>query len=241
MPPKTSDMKQKSLMSFFGKPVDANKTPSNKLPGTSKVHSSSGPKFQPLVPKTPITKSKETLVSSKTTPSSSADNGARSDKDKSVAKDTPPTSDAIDVDMLSGEEESNERVQVAKVRPINSFIRLGSSWIVKTRVKRKLFIEDSEDESPVKKAAPAPSSPDSPVIGSTSLYLCIYVHFTMFLISFHFFRTSKETACHGSRDWRRRRRVRRYSSFFQLQAHKIQESWTSVMFVVILCQFSRTY
>lgn len=165
MPPKLNDMKQKSLMSFFGKPAEAKSNSANQSAGTP----SSASKSQPSTQKTPVSKPKELTNSTKTTPSSSADNGMRSDKDKSSAKDTPPTSDAIDVDMLSGEEEQNERVQVPKVRVVNSYMGLFDSRIIKTRVKRKLFIEDSDDESPVKKAALAPSSPESPVISSASL------------------------------------------------------------------------
>lgn len=116
-----------------------------------------------------------------------------SDKDRSNVKDTPPTSDAIDVDMLSGEEEQNERVQVPRVRAFNSYMGLCNSWMIQTRVKRKLFI-DSDDESPVKKAALAPSSPESPVISSAFLTHPPN-HYLM-----SFIRTSKETTRRKCRD-----------------------------------------
>ncbi|KAF7971488.1 hypothetical protein HWV62_20944 [Athelia sp. TMB] len=150
MAPKPNEMKQKSLMSFFGKPAGAKSNTAAKPDGGSKAQSANTSKPQPQTEKTPVSKSKEASSPSKTTPSSSADNGTRSDKGKNVVNDTPPTSDPIDVDMLSGDDEGADHVQAPKAR-----------------VKRKLFIEDSEDESPTKKGpALTTSAPKSPVIAS---------------------------------------------------------------------------
>lgn len=108
-------MKQKSLMSFFGKLAEAKSNSGHKPAGAP----SSTPKSQPTQ-KALLSKAKQVSNSTKATPSSSAVNGMQSDKDKSSVKDTPPT--VIDVDMLSSEEEENERVQVPKVRAFNSYV-----------------------------------------------------------------------------------------------------------------------
>ncbi|KAG8216932.1 muts domain I-domain-containing protein [Butyriboletus roseoflavus] len=101
-------MKQRSLMNFFGKP-GANST---KPAGASTLAS------------TPPSKS----VSSRPVCSQLAGGPVSSDIESSV-KDTPPTSEPIDVDMLSDEQ------------GVKSAVRAKS-----TRHKRKILIADSDDD-----------------------------------------------------------------------------------------------
>lgn len=103
-------MKQKSLMSFFGKQpvtkpstsaVSEPKTQANTGKGTRKSLAPDASLSSPVVveARTPL---------SKTTSQSSAVTSAmytRSSDGGFSAHDTPPTSDPIDVDMLSDEEE----------------------------------------------------------------------------------------------------------------------------------------
>ncbi|KIJ14719.1 hypothetical protein PAXINDRAFT_180906 [Paxillus involutus ATCC 200175] len=112
----TENMKQKSLMNFFGKPPD---TKSSKPSGPTVFKSTSATK-QMRTPESKTTSSR--LVTSSVTRSSRS-----SDVEGSV-RDTPPTSDPIDVDMLSAEE-------------VNS-----STKKTTTRPKRKLLIADSDDD-----------------------------------------------------------------------------------------------
>ncbi|OCH88410.1 DNA mismatch repair protein Msh6 [Obba rivulosa] len=132
-------MKQKSLMSFFVKAPANASTSGASSKGSSKKSSkpvprerqtpdipSSDPAVPPRDVHTPLSKghSQSSGIASATYTRSS-DGGLS-------AKDTPPTSDPIDVDM-SDEEESVSRVSRAQSG-------LG-------RLKRKVVIEDSDDET----------------------------------------------------------------------------------------------
>lgn len=115
-----SGMKQKSLMSFFGKAsVGANDSKSdtkekqgtNKKPMKSKNASKSAPgpvndepSSDPLAPSTRTPLAKHASKSSVLAGTSNA----RSSDYASSAMETPPTSDPVDVDMLSPEEDDNE-------------------------------------------------------------------------------------------------------------------------------------
>ncbi|KAI0792522.1 DNA mismatch repair protein Msh6 [Abortiporus biennis] len=149
MPPKSDKaggdkMKQKSLMSFFGK---ANSDANTKTPNSKSV---------PKTPaKTPTAKSKpirndapssDPPVGGLSTPafkSNSQSSGVQSAKYSrgsnagSSGLDTPPTSDPIDVDMLSAEEgdQNDAKSQKSPSKPLAT-----------GRKKRKIIIEDSDEE-----------------------------------------------------------------------------------------------
>lgn len=111
-----SNMKQKSLMSFFGKPTAVKSVSGQKAftspssgKSSSALNASKAPKSSP-----PESKNSDTLA-----PSSSAGISQKSSGGGSSVKQTPPTSsDPIDVDMLSAEEGENERVQAKAVSKI---------------------------------------------------------------------------------------------------------------------------
>lgn len=95
-------LKQKSLMSFFGKPAPGDSPSSGARSSQSRVaDSSSDPpdatQSSPF-PKTPKTRVGSSSAVKNATFSRSSDGG-------SSHHETPPTSDAIDVDMLSDEED----------------------------------------------------------------------------------------------------------------------------------------
>lgn len=116
MPPKPSEMKQKSLMNFFTKPTDAKATSTKK------------PAAKPQ-PKLPLDASKPGSHTPKTPEkadipalSSPGLGSTMSSGGGSSVKQTPPdSSDPIDVDMLSAEEEK-ERVPVKSVSALASSI-----------------------------------------------------------------------------------------------------------------------
>ena len=101
-----SNMKQKSLMSFFGKPATDKSTqkPAPKASGKPSTASNASKAQKPSTP--------ESKGSDIPAPTSSA--GASSGGESSV-KQTPPTSDPVDVDMLFEEEIVKERVQAKAV------------------------------------------------------------------------------------------------------------------------------
>src|ERR1700728_4493320 len=105
-----SSMKQKSLTSFFGKPSAAKAGSSQKPAAQSSGKPSSLNASKSQNPRTPESKGLHTLA-----PNSSAGASSKSSGGGSSVKQTPPTSDPIDVDMLSAEEEENERVQAKGV------------------------------------------------------------------------------------------------------------------------------
>ncbi|KAH9933798.1 uncharacterized protein B0H18DRAFT_1082925 [Fomitopsis serialis] len=130
-------MKQKSLMSFFGKQPQAKasasapkepKTQTKARKGTSKPGATDVSSSSPLVveARTPL---------SKTVSQSSAVTSAmytRSSDGGFSARDTPPTSDPIDVDMLSGDDDIGS-IKAAKKS-------------ANTNRKRKAVVEDSDDD-----------------------------------------------------------------------------------------------
>ncbi|CAK5279496.1 unnamed protein product [Mycena citricolor] len=129
MPPKASGSKpvngksaegpkQKSLMTWFAKPQPKKESNASKMP---------------LPPKTPQSKSPSLSRLNSSVPVSDSSPGLDS------AKETPPTSDIIDIDMLSSEDEQRVRT---------------------TTRKRKIVYEESDDErSLTERSAPAGSSP----------------------------------------------------------------------------------
>jgi DNA mismatch repair protein MSH6 len=109
MPPKTPNPtapKQKSLMNYFGKaPVKPTPKP------TPKASASNASK----VPQTPESKGPDVAALNSSVAASTSSYGGSS------PKETPPTSDVIDVDMFSSEEDDT-RVRVKTVR-----LRLGDA------------------------------------------------------------------------------------------------------------------
>ncbi|KAF8652371.1 hypothetical protein AX16_004399 [Volvariella volvacea WC 439] len=122
-------LKQKSLMSFFEKSGGSTSKPKLTQGTTPRKPSnaSSAPSSDVLMaePKTPETKSRD----KQELPSSAAASSTSSTG--SSYKDTPPSSDPIDVDMLSSDEESH---------PVASR---------NTGRKRKVVLEDSDEEKVV--------------------------------------------------------------------------------------------
>lgn len=107
-----TNMKQKSLMSFFGKPAAGKFTSSQNPARQSNKQTSSASSASKLQnPTTPEAKSSDILA-----PTSSAGGSTGSSGGCSSVKQTPPTSDLVDVDMLSAEEDAKERVQTKGVR-----------------------------------------------------------------------------------------------------------------------------
>ncbi|RDB29773.1 DNA mismatch repair protein msh6 [Hypsizygus marmoreus] len=137
-------MKQKSLMSWFGK--NPNATPNSKAQSTKPKPkltpdaSSSQPSSQE--PRTPASKSMDLAALNSSAMASSTSSRGRS---------TPPTSDPIDIDMLSSGEEDAHPVQKT------------------THRKRKVVLVDSDEEeepSTKRKSKSNPAS-SSPVTKST--------------------------------------------------------------------------
>lgn len=121
MPPKANDsMKQKSLMSFFGKPADPKPSPANKLAVKPKEQTSGASKSQPQQSTAP--RSQEVSTLDESTPTSSAEFSTTSTQQRRGVQETPLTSDPIDVDMLSADEEEIERVQTKKVSVLYIYI-----------------------------------------------------------------------------------------------------------------------
>ncbi|KAH9922892.1 DNA mismatch repair protein Msh6 [Amylocystis lapponica] len=125
-------MKQKSLMSFFAKPPGSSSSgassntqdPKPKPAAKSKPNTATDASSDPPVPEvhTPMSKSQSSAISSATYTRSS-DGGLS-------AKDTPPTSDSIDVDMLSDEEDKDSN----------------ATKLPSKRQKRKIVLEDSDED-----------------------------------------------------------------------------------------------
>ncbi|KAF5310782.1 hypothetical protein D9619_007990 [Psilocybe cf. subviscida] len=140
MPPKnkpsTDSLKQKSLASFFAKPAPSAPKTQNAAPKTPAVKakpqptassSSAASTSSPaLDPKTPDLRLQEARMVQSSVARSIASSGVAS---------TPPTSDPIDVDMLGSDEE-----------------REAPAPSTQSRAKRKVVIEDSDEENP--KGAP---------------------------------------------------------------------------------------
>ncbi|KAJ3497847.1 hypothetical protein NLJ89_g10297 [Agrocybe chaxingu] len=162
--PSTDSLKQKSLTSFFSKPsattVTATpaskpapfKTPAPKTkplpvskekdePGSSNDASKTSGSSSPHDPKTPHSR----LLNAHALTLSAAPSSVASSRIAS----TPPTSDPIDVDMLASDDEEAQAPSAKSV--------------TQSRQKRKVVIEDSDDESNIlngrRKAAFRSSSP----------------------------------------------------------------------------------
>jgi hypothetical protein len=111
--PQADAMKQKSLMSWFGQPSSSNNSnpkPANAKLTAQNVASNSASKSR-QVPKTPDPKGRDALVAI-----SPAAMSSRSSDGGLSALDTPPTSDPIDIDMLSAEEDD------VIVQPVSAFV-----------------------------------------------------------------------------------------------------------------------
>ena|ERR1700761_1188633 len=111
MPPKSSKAgdapKQKSLMTWFGKAPD---NPPRK--STPKQPASNAT----TVPQTPESKRPDLRVLNSSAAASASSYGGSS------SKDTPPTSDVIDIDMLSDQED--RRVRVTTVRLASMYLSI---------------------------------------------------------------------------------------------------------------------
>lgn len=164
-------MKQKSLMGWFSKPpAGAQASAATK----SQKPSVSAPKAQPTkdasksVKSSDVTKSteKKTDVQRLATSSSMASLKSSSGISNPRTHDTPPTSDAIDVDMQSDEEQSASiAVSDATLNACFSHI----SVFKQKKGKRKMVLDDSDNEIKAQKQSVkiSPDIEDSPVINGT--------------------------------------------------------------------------
>ncbi|KAI0367675.1 DNA mismatch repair protein Msh6 [Pilatotrama ljubarskyi] len=139
-------MKQKSIMSFFGKPAGGKDDGDVKPKATPKPKTTTTPKVSKTATKENVRSQDASSSPAKEaqTPlpkGSSQSSGivsatyTRSSEGGSSARDTPPTSDPIDVDMITDDEEQ----QVA---------RSSASKPTASRQKRKILVEDSDDDLP---------------------------------------------------------------------------------------------
>ncbi|KAF5351341.1 hypothetical protein D9758_008002 [Tetrapyrgos nigripes] len=150
---KSSDnLKQKSLMSFFGKSQNGSSSKAQSTPKAPSASSSSSAtksknaskvvSSSPAYPETPLSEGKSFQTpKSVNAPSSSPSVG-------SSVKETPPTSDVIDVDMISSSsagEDSSARVKTGK---------------------RKIVLEDSDEEEQASRRSS--SVPDSSPVARAS-------------------------------------------------------------------------
>ncbi|KAH8113753.1 DNA mismatch repair protein Msh6 [Phellopilus nigrolimitatus] len=164
-------MKQKSLMGWFTKPPGSSQTPSQAKPQKSAPAPTQKSKAMASNTDESAKKTSSTLKSSTTTPPSKAKASNSGGNEKVIApsssfpstkssssasnlnlKDTPPTSDAIDVDMAS-DDDANAVVSKSK------------------RGKRKMVMEDSDDGLGGKGNSAQPSSDagkSSPSLGARS-------------------------------------------------------------------------
>ncbi|KAG7445110.1 DNA mismatch repair protein Msh6, partial [Guyanagaster necrorhizus] len=145
MPPKakpsTENTKQKSLMGWLSK--GSNATPARPTASTPAVKTSNASTSKPANPRTPqSTKPDIRVLNSSASVSSFGD---------SAIKDTPPTSDPIDVDMLSEEDAPRKRNRV-----------------VSSGAKRKLVYEDDSDEGTQASTTTGGSEPPSSPLQSKS-------------------------------------------------------------------------
>lgn len=148
-------LKQKSLMSFFGKATDSAST-------ATKSASTSKPKPREIEkatsgPSTSKSRSKSNVLEPPETPpkkgsqSSAVDSATytHTSHGASSGRDTPPTSDPIDVDMMStGDDDADNEPPVKAVS--NSF-RAFIVWLTRYmqpvgHKKRKAVIDDSDED-----------------------------------------------------------------------------------------------
>lgn len=150
MPPKLSskqsgDMKQKSLMSFFGKPAQNTTTPNAKAKPRLAPKSEAKPQlkgdsssdvdvFQTPASKGP-SQSSVTVASAKY--SRSSDGG-------SIAE-TPPTSDPIDVDMLSAEEDAEGTGRSGKVKAVSTVFHHSRSRFLNVHFAEASYASKAQD------------------------------------------------------------------------------------------------
>ncbi|KAI0822933.1 DNA mismatch repair protein Msh6 [Trametes gibbosa] len=131
----TEKMKQKSLMSFFGQPpVKDAKTPAKSKPKVAATLVAKDNLHKADVSSSPVKEARTPLPKG-----SSQSSGVisatytRSSEGGSSARDTPPTSDPIDVDMITDIEEQE-------------LASSSASKSANTRQKRKIVVEDSDDD-----------------------------------------------------------------------------------------------
>lgn len=101
-----AEPKQKSLMTWFGKGPAAtpnSKTTKPSVKGSAKSSASQSQPSSSQEPRTPESKSLDFNALNSSVMASSA---------SSIGRSTPPTSDPIDVDMMSSDEDEGIRVQV---------------------------------------------------------------------------------------------------------------------------------
>jgi hypothetical protein len=112
--PQADSLKQKSLMSWLGQSSSSSNTNTKSAKPPAQNGASNTSINSRLEPKTPESRGRDalTLVSPAAMSSRSSDGGLS-------ALETPPTSDPVDVEMLSAEEEETSRV-VSSVMLISS-------------------------------------------------------------------------------------------------------------------------
>jgi DNA mismatch repair protein MSH6 len=174
MPPKEKGkdaFKQKSLTSFFAKPTVGASSSQTKTAPKPVVRKSSAMSIGENAsssthePHTPETK----LVNARALTSSVAASST-----SSRAASTPPTSDPIDVDMLSdgeaeGENQTHARSVVSTRLMIIIFASHGSRQVHK---KRKIVADSDEDAGPSKQKPSVPNSSPIPAKGACSHVRC---------------------------------------------------------------------
>ena len=137
------NLKQKSLMSFFSKgpqtQTPATPAAKRRLQDTS---SDAPPSSSPLKHTPNLRKTSTSSVMSATFTGSSDGKSHR-------AGSPPPSSDAIDVDMLSDEEQP-KRVRPCCSHPLTSH----TIWFAFQRIKRKISVQDSDDSDSALAKAP---------------------------------------------------------------------------------------
>ncbi|KAK7023852.1 DNA mismatch repair protein [Favolaschia claudopus] len=146
------DGKQKSLMTYFGKPAAKPEPKSQPIPSASNASK---------VPQTPESKHPDIHALNSSAAASTSSYGGSS------SKETPPTSDVIDVDMLSsGEDDKPVRVktgkrkivyedsdeermmsEVSSIHPTSSPTRGRSASKKKPRISALLSDDEEEDEA----------------------------------------------------------------------------------------------
>ena len=138
------NLKQKSLMSFFSK---GPQTPATAAPAVKRRlqdTSSDGPPSSSPLSRTPNPRKVSTSSVMSATLTGSSDGKSHR------AGSPPPSSDAVDVDMLSDEEEQPKRVCPCYVHRLHR-IRL---CFLSQRIKRKISVQDTDDSDPGLTEAP---------------------------------------------------------------------------------------
>ncbi|EIW55250.1 DNA mismatch repair protein Msh6 [Trametes versicolor FP-101664 SS1] len=125
-------MKQKSLMSFFGKTP----TKDEKTAATPNLKATSAKEKAPDADaSSPVVTEARTPLPKGSSQSSGIVSATYTRSSEGSARDTPPTSDPIDVDMIEDEDEDESgAVQSSAARPTAS------------RTKRKIVVDDDDDD-----------------------------------------------------------------------------------------------